>query len=348
VGVPRRLDEVTADWIGRALRQDGIDIEDPTVEVRQIAVGEGFAGHLARVVIDAAGRPPFSVVVKIPSPEPGAQLLGTMLRLYEREHHFYRELAPTLDVRTPRCHLAETDGEGGYVLVLEDLAGKTVGDQIAGPSQEQAIVAVEWLARLHASGWGRFDDPAHLPWLPRADDPLFAGMQTLAGQTLGGYLSTFAADLSPFAAAYTTTAVDRYVESMVCDLTPATLCHVDFRLDNMFFDEAGVIVFDWQGVGAISPFYDLMYFVGGSLTVEQRRAWEQDLLERYRRVLNDHAPAQLSADDLDGGIRHVLPALAAFAPCVTGTLDIDVNERAQTLARSAVQRIAAMVEDHGR
>src|SRR3954454_20163998 len=96
---------------------------------------------------------PDSVIVKIPSPEPGAQALGQMLQLFEREHRFYTEIAPTIDVRVPACHVAIDGGEGRYVLVLEGVAARETPDKLLGSSRQRADQAIDWLSSFHASTW---------------------------------------------------------------------------------------------------------------------------------------------------------------------------------------------------
>ena len=122
---------------------------------------------------------PRSVVVKIPSADPGLRAL--LAKGYQVEVHFYRELAPTVKVDVPHCHLALGSSDGSFTLVLEDLAPATQGDQVAGASVAQVAGAARNLAGLHGPRWS---DPA-LRGSPalRFADP--AGDQSLAGMFPG-------------------------------------------------------------------------------------------------------------------------------------------------------------------
>ena len=66
---------------------------------------------------------------------------------------------------------------------------------------------------------------------------------------------------------------------------PLGLVHGDFRLDNLLFGEPGAprafCVVDWQTCGWGPAMVDAAYFIGGGLSVEDRRASERELLRGY-------------------------------------------------------------------
>ena len=62
-----------------------------------------------------------SVIVKLPTLDPGGRNVGMMMGVWEREARFYEEVAPLLGVRVPQVHVNRAEG-GDYVLVMEDLA----------------------------------------------------------------------------------------------------------------------------------------------------------------------------------------------------------------------------------
>ena len=61
-------------------------------------------GQLYRVTLSSPepACPP-SVIVKLPTADPGGQFIGQMMRVWEREHCFYRDVAPHLNIRVPRA-----------------------------------------------------------------------------------------------------------------------------------------------------------------------------------------------------------------------------------------------------
>merc|ERR1712039_598840 len=70
---------------------------------------------------------------------------------------------------------------------------------------------------------------------------------------------------------------------------PTTVVHMDARQGNAFFEEAGpgVKLFDWQAVSRGAGAMDLAYTLSGSLTVCDRRAWQEELLALYLQTFSD-------------------------------------------------------------
>ena len=279
-------EDITPSWLSDAL---GLPIRAAVSE----RVGTGQVGMSVRYTLEYEGDPPdgapATVVAKLPSPDDVSRATGVAMRNYEREVRFYSEVAATVDIRTPRCHLAEWDeATGDFVLLLEDLAPGEQGDQIEGCSLAEARLAVEELARLHAPRW---NDPAldELEWLGRRqpdDAPMLQGLY----QMMWG----------PFAERY-----ERYLTAEQLELgewfggrigpwlelrvPPFTVTHGDYRLDNMLFgtDAGGypLAVVDWQTPGHQMAAGDLSYFLGAGLLPEERRANERELVAHYHAEL---------------------------------------------------------------
>ncbi len=70
------------------------------------------------------------------------------------------------------------------------------------------------------------------------------------------------------------------------------LVHGDYRLDNMLFGAQDAprrfVAVDWQTVGWGPVMTDASYFLGSSLTVEDRRANEEALVREYYDALHAH------------------------------------------------------------
>jgi len=334
---PTSLADITPEWMSEALRAEVAD-----VGVTQIAIGEGFTSHIARVTL--TGREvPASVIVKIPSPDPGAQALGQMLQLFEREHRFYAEIAPTIDVRVPRCHLALDGGEGRYVLVLEDVGHLETPDQLEGTSRVRAEQAIDWLSSFHARTWDLRDD--RWPWVPRPEHPMNQGIQPLAAANLPMFFDAYA-DTIGTRREIVEQGVEHMPELLENRDYPFNVGHGDFRLDNMRFDGDEIVVFDWQIILATSGLYDVMYFLTTSLTTEQRRGWQDDLLRRYQEGICAKAGADFSMQDVNDGFRLMMRFYCGVLPVVS-TLDFGVNERADHLARAIIDRVLTAAEDLG-
>jgi hypothetical protein len=133
-----------------------------------------------------------------------------------------------------------------------------------------------------------------------------------------------------------------------------TLIHADLHLDNVIFDARGdgrsVTLLDWQTVSLGSPAWDVTMFLSSSLSVEDRRAAEREVLDRYLTLLFMHGVRGYSVEDL--GLEHRLALLVLVAGTVGGVAmfgpdDATSRERAlQEDALAADGRLVAALSDH--
>jgi aminoglycoside phosphotransferase (APT) family kinase protein len=141
-------------------------------------------------------------------------------------------------------------------------------------------------------------------------------------------------------------ATDAMPDLLATEGVTTCIGHGDFRLDNMRYDGEAIVVFDWQLILATWSSWDVMYFVAMSLTTEQRRAWESDLVARYVTKLRARAGDVLSIDDAHDGFRLALQFYCGLLPVVS-TLDVTVNDRAWNLGCALVDRALTAAQDHG-
>ena len=119
-----------------------------------------------------------------------------MLSFYPREVAFYTQLAQHSPIRTPRLLHAELDiGDHSFVLLLEDMGGATLGDQIAGLTPAQAEAAITAIGRLHGAWWGKVDSGGMDALFDFANPQYGAAVQA-------GYQGFLAPALSGFADCY--------------------------------------------------------------------------------------------------------------------------------------------------
>jgi hypothetical protein len=338
--VPQSMEDVTSGWLASAT---GWSVE--AVRVESIGAGAGFMGRLARVHVTSEDPDvPATVVVKLPTADPGGVAIGTLMRVWEREHRFYLDAAPHLSIRVPHAHVNLVDPP---CLVLEDLAPATPGDHVAGASPAQARCAVDVLARHHAT-WYRHPLLDTFAWMPGLDDPMLATFGTTFEMGWPLFLERYEAQLPARCL--------RWCEQFVAGVTdwigthlddPVTLVHGDFRLDNLFFtDDGSMAVIDWQLAMRAPGQTDVVYFCANNLTVEDRRASERELLVRYVDGLHR---AGVPADEVtfDGVWRGYLEGLVFYASSFGASLlTIDpANERGAALFDALVRRTFAAVDD---
>jgi thiamine kinase-like enzyme len=124
--------------------------------------------------------------------------------------------------------------------------------------------------------------------------------------------------------------------------SPVTLAHGDFRLDNLFFQNEDLKVIDWQICIKTVGGYDVGYFLSQSLTIEDRRNHERDLLDKYRKTLSEIGLDYPQDRLMEDYRRSVLFCLAYPVQASAAAL---VNERAVQLVTEMFARVSTAIED---
>lgn len=280
---PSTVADLTPEWLTAALGSAGVNGTITAARVESIGAGVGLVATLHRLTMTGTGDAPPTLVVKLPSIAPSSRFVAQMLSMYRREVGFYAELSARTPLAHPRCLYADFDeATQNFVLLLEDLGGRTTIDQLEGCQHDVAVLAVRRLAEHHAAWW----DDATLratTWLPSINDaPLPEAVAYSFEQSWGATRELFGERLPP----EITALGERFAGLVATILTrlaepPATLSHGDYRLDNMFFDDGDVALCDWQLVDRSRGGRDLGYFATQSLRPDDRAAWESELVDLY-------------------------------------------------------------------
>ncbi|MFI5319112.1 MAG: phosphotransferase [Myxococcota bacterium] len=355
--LPTTLDALRAEWIGEALRAGGALRPDARVvacQVRPLGAGAGLIGVVARVVLEIEGDPaaPRSLIAKLPSPVAANRAVADTYDMYGREVRFYQELAATTTLSHPRCHFAaRAPASSDFVLLLEDLSDRRIGEQVAGSDLADAEVVIDAMAAFHAASFERTSEPRYAWIESHANEAQIAGMEAgfAAGwprvvERLGEVIPPGVRDWGARVGPST-----RAILKRLCS-GPQVVAHADFRLENMFFaarpGQPPFSIIDWQSITKSSPGQDLAYYLTQSVKLEVRRAHERALLDRYldglRRLgVRDYARAQLDED-----YRRAALYLLDYAVVIAGTLDLG-NERGAAIARALTARSCAALDDLG-
>ena len=285
VSDPQQID---AAWLEQAIAHAGAPLDARIGRVEREDVGTGQMGRNVRFRLEWDGDAsalPGSVVGKFPSDDPTSRATGQSQGGYAKEVTFYRELAGTVGIRTPRCFFADVDpATGDFVMLMEDLAPAVQGDQLAGCDVDAAALAIAEAAKLHGPRWG---DPA-LAGLASVQAPTPESaqlLQTIYQSLFPGFAERYRERLSADALGLMERLGPHLARWTLDFQSPPTLVHGDFRLDNMLFGtERGgypLAVVDWQTVGLGPGVADVAYFLGAGLLPEERRKQEQALLRDY-------------------------------------------------------------------
>ncbi|MFM2372904.1 MAG: hypothetical protein RIS85_2626 [Pseudomonadota bacterium] len=293
--------ELTAFWIENVLHGAGYrDAKLAGFEARPI--GAGNVSDTVRVALTyrSTTEAPASIVCKFRCSDAQAHAHGVGSGSYGREVNSYRALsAAGCACSIPR--LFWVDGHTENVnLVMEDLSvGTRAGDQVTGCSVDDARSVIAELAKLHRTFFpmAQRDAPDWAMTMAATADywtqAILKGLpvvQETAASRLGAAGMAIVEKAAEAAPAWYRLPVER-----------GTLTHGDPRVDNIIFrDGSGgpqAVIIDWQMTGWRSPMHDIGYFLSGSVSVEDRRSAEGDLLDMYAAIVGEAYPRSLIEAD---------------------------------------------------
>lgn len=217
------------------------------------------------------------------------------------EAYFYRDLAAATGVRTLHSVYADIDPHTRHgVIITDDVVaqGATFLDGNSPYTLDQTAQTLAEFARLHAATWGSARC-ADAPWLaPRLGRALEVwGLQTtldIIGRNFDGpngqRIPAESRDAERLVEAYRALAAMQ--EGAWC------VIHGDAHVGNVFLDAAGTgSLVDWQLVQRGMWYLDVGYHIASTLTVDERRATERDLLRHYLDALASHGVTPPQWDD---------------------------------------------------
>ncbi len=229
------------------------------------------------------GDAPSSIVAKCPAADEASRNAGKAMHCYELEARWYQTFAREAPLRTPHCyHVALGEDLASFVLLLEDLAPATQGDQLRGADVAQIEQVLAEAAKLHAYFW---NDPrlSELPWLNYGEGNRDF-IRAFVPQVYPEFCARYKTRLAPEVFEFGGDLVARWDQFLADRETPKTIAHNDLRLDNMLFTDADgrAIVVDWQTLGRGAGPTDVAYLMGTSFADASARAsCEEALVRRY-------------------------------------------------------------------
>ncbi|MXW54395.1 MAG: DUF1679 domain-containing protein [Gammaproteobacteria bacterium] len=351
IDIPSSKVHISTEWLGQALGESfpGIGSAIKGIDISEIGVGFGLMAVLCRVKIEyteMTQQYPNSVVVKMSSSDPASLGLAKSLDLYRREYVFYSEIQKVAKIRTPKLYCGAHDKkENRFFLVLEDLQSMKAVNQLDGASSEQAIVAVRAIARLHGQFWNR-TDASELKNVYRMTPINAAAIHFVYLSNVEGSIEKFGRYYTPESEQIVRTIGRRATEFLIgSGGADETYTHGDYRLDNLFFDDNGeCAAVDWQVSGTSNGFFDLAYFLTGSLAPATRRDVEREAVRNYCEVLGDALPTPITFEEGWELYRQAVLACLFTSVIVTGGLDLSVD-RSNELVVEGFKRTLTAIEE---
>jgi aminoglycoside/choline kinase family phosphotransferase len=213
--------------------------------------------------------------------------------------------------------------------------------QVAGVGADRAEQAVVSLAGLHRELW---ESPAldGFTWMPNFDDQINLNAGQSYREAWPVFLERVGSALPHGAVAFG----ERLKESFETVMrqsyagSPRTVLHGDFRIDNLLFDDRVVPadrvgVLDWQISGRGPGVFDVAYLLAGSMTVEERRTAEVDIVRSWYDALG--SPEGYSYDDAWREYRRTSMATTVYGVVSAAQMD-PANERGRELVEAMAVR----------
>lgn len=354
---PMHRDEVP--WHGEALTTDWLSsvvaASVPGAQALDIRIVGGDDGSSARRIIavdwNEAGQAANLPQRLFTKSTPALAMRLSAGKSAPAEGYFLTELRPDVDIEAPFCLYSARDPISGRSFHLMDDLTTTRGATFCKAhdtlNREQAIQMVDTIATLH----GTFhNDMARLDTARlRTYESFFHAAARNGIQ--GGHDQAMARAESIIPAAVTA-GKDRIWDAAVASLalheqSPRTVIHSDVHLGNWYVTRDGRMgLCDWARVCRGYWGRDLAYALMTALAVEDRRAWEHDLIARYCETFSARSKVERSVDEgWDAYRRQACLALLMWTPtlCPPPTLP-EMQPEAVSLAM--IERITTAMDDH--
>ena len=329
---PAHPDQLTNKWLSEAL---GCQVSG--FDSKALGEGVGVIGLVHRVTLQSEDGPA-TVIAKFAAESEDNRAVANTYNMYYREYLFYTSIAPEVPVRAPACYFAAYDeASSTFVILLEELQGYELGDQVTGCTAEEAEQVVTMLADLHRS-----------TWQPDTRIGAHNSEAQIAGMT-GGFGVGWPAVRERFPHLVSEELYERglplgdKVEPLLSRICSEPMCinHGDLRLDNVFFKPAEIAVVDFQATCLSAPEHDLAYFVTQSLKSDVRNA--RDWVALYHSQLTRDG-ISYSLEDCRQRYRACALYFLCYAAIIAGTLDL-ANERGRQMGETLLQNCLESIDE---
>ena len=324
----RRLEDVpcspyaiTTEWLTAALCGKFPGAIVTHVEVRPSSAGT-HERHKLIVTYNEEGRRaalPISIFTKS-LPSVVTRMIGGFNGTARVEGNFYTQLRPALQIEAPLCYHSAYDRKTfAAIHLLEDLVAAksaTFCNHKTYVSRAMADDMIDLLASLHSRFYG---DPAlaeRYRWLASYSRWFTIGSEKMSTEYYTDKAFDAAAHVIPAKVLARRSEVwPATIRALaVHESEPQGLIHSDVHIGNWYRTGAGQMgLCDWQCLSRGHWSRDFAYVVTASLTPDDRRNWERNLLARYIERFAEKTGVK---PDFDLSFRHyrqqVLHALAMW------------------------------------
>jgi Ecdysteroid kinase-like family len=340
--VPRSAEALTPEWLTAALCRD-----EPGARVLSFEVGRGSDGtsnrRAVRVTYNQAGSEaglPTDLFTKTTATL-RTRLTAGLANMPAGEAAFYNRVRPTVELDSPAGYYAAHDPRTlRSIIITEDVVvtrGATFGDTAKPASRTEAEAMVAQMARYHAAYWNSPRLTTEFGDIATAEDFLLgmARMINFEHRSLIG-LERARDVVPPDLLRRQHDLWPALLASMTFHRTrPQTILHQDTHPGNWFRPGTDkMALHDWQGLARGLWATDVAYAIASGLRIEDRRAWERDLLALYLEQLAEAGiqPPPYEEAFLDYRREHLHGLFFWLFPMGAGRFQPDMQPRDEMLA----------------
>jgi len=267
------------------------------------------------------------------------------------EGRFYKEIRPDLNVETPRCyHSAWDRNSGRSIHLFEDVIATKAArfcrwnTAISRPQAEQIM---DTLATMHGQFYDSPRLTTDLKWVVSYVNFFGAGERVGLRQCHEEAMIKAEAIISPDIMRRRSEIWPATMKAL--DLhrkDPYTLLHSDVHLGNWYISGEGRLgLCDWQCLGRGHWARDVAYALSTTISIEDRRAWEHDLLGRYLERMRQSCGLRTSFDEAwDLYRQQVLLALMMWTPTLVHTRTTP-DMQPEEMSLEMIKRMTAAMSD---
>ena len=324
--LPGAIEEITPAWLSHAL-----SLRYPGTEVREVEVESSLHGSATKLALRVTYESPTDLptffYLKGGFEEHG-HAVGSG---YVNEARFYEKWAPRLPpIERPRCYFAAADREKRQgILLLEDLGlrGCTFNRAFSPLSVDRARGMLRVLAAIHGASWGRTEGLTVVNPPNQHTARFFRAMLEkflpagLAHPEIGERVQGPLRDPRFFSR--------KIVELWSVHSPVMCAVHGDAHIGNTYLTAAGEAgLLDFQTFGAGSWAREFTYFTVGSISVEDRRASLDALLDHYLAELGRHGGTPPERHEVMQSVRrNLVHGLFSWVACPLDLQPLEIVKR---------------------
>jgi len=349
------VEAITCEWLTDVLCADAKGISVTDFNLVLVSAGT-HARH--RLELTYSGEPPVGAdlpktVFSKTLPTVENRMMVGITGHARTEGRFYTEMRPELNLEIPHCYHSTVDRTScAAIHLLEDLVA-TKGAEFTNNetyvTRAMAEDMVELLAGLHGHFYAdrRFED--EFKWVARFTRWFMGGVTKLHVDESTEAALTQAADHIP--ARLLARRDEIWPATMsslkIHDESPETFLHSDVHIGNWYQTARGSMgLCDWQCAGRGHWARDLSYAISGALTIEDRRNWETELVQRYLARFGEVAGTTFGFDEAWTYYRQqMFQALLNWTPTLCPSEHLPATMQTEGMSLTMIERMTAAIDD---